>query len=327
MALPKSLVRWPFGGLVLVVMLPAFVAAQRRTANPAPTPPQIPTFIVKGRVVFDTSDRPVRRTQIALFQLPSDRGGERTSVTDRDGRFVIDNVPTGVYFAMVNAPGIISPLAFMTMTDKGPSENYDLKEIREYCTEIIVDGGDVNVTVHARRGGAISGKVTFSDGDPAIDAQVGVSRRLGKKTTPVLTGLTAAALTSLRTDDRGRYRVAGLPPGEYIVSATETNTSPNGRRGGDSFFGGFFESDALLVPYYGGGRGGAGAVKLEITRGSETSDIDINLLDATPHTVRGSVIAKLDRVPLPDATLSIRIPEQASLFGSGSQQMSTNDEG
>lgn len=228
---------------------------------------------------------------------------------------------------MVNAPGIISPLAFMTMTDKGPSENYDLKEIREYCSEIIVDGGDVNVTVHARRGGAISGKVTYSDGDPAIDAQVSVSRRVGKKTTPVLTGLTAAALMSLRTDDRGRYRVAGLPPGEYIVSAAETNTSPNGRRGGDSFFSGFFESDALLVTYYGGGRRSDEAIKLEVTSGSETSDIDITLLDSTPHTVRGSVIAKLDRVPLPGATLSIRIREQALLFGSGAQQMSTNDEG
>src|ERR1051325_4355683 len=278
MALPKSLVRWPFGCLVLVVMLPAFVAAQRRTANPAPTPPQIPTFIVKGRSVFDTSDRPVRRTQIALFQLPSDRGGERTSVTDRDGRFVIEDVPTGVYFAMVNAPGIISPLAFMTLTDKGPSENFDLKSIREYCTEVIVDGGDVNVTIHARRGGAISGKITYSDGDPAVDAQVAVIRRNGKKVTPVLTGLTAAALMSMRTDDRGRYRVAGLPPGEYIVSAAETNTSPNGRRGSDSFFGGFFESDALLVTYYGGGRRSDDAIKLDVTTGSETSDIDITLL-------------------------------------------------
>ena len=327
MALPKFAVRRQFGSLALVVLLPAFVVAQRRTANPAPTPPQIPTFIVKGRVVFDNTDRPVRRTQISLFQLPSDRAGERTSVTDRDGRFVIENVPTGVYFAMVNAPGIISPLAFMTLTEKGPSENYDLKAIREYCTEIVVDGGDVNVTVHARRGGAISGKVTYSDGDAAIDAQVGVIRRVGKKATPVLTGLTAASLMSLRTDDRGRYRIAGLPPGEYIVSAAETNTSPGGRRGGDSFFGGFFESDALLVTYYGGGRSSDDAIKLEVTTGSETSDIDITLLDSTPHTVRGSVIAKLDRVPLPGATLSIRIREQALLFGSGSQQMSTNDEG
>ena len=326
MILPGLLLR-RFVVLVFLALVPGIAVSQRRIANPAPTPPQIPTFTVKGRVVFDNTERPVRRTQIALMQLPSDRGSERSSATDRDGRFAIDNVPTGVYFAVVNAPGIISPLAFMTLTDKGPSENYDLKTIREYCTEIVVDGGDVNVTIHARRGGAISGKITYSDGDPAVDAQVAVIRRNGKKVTPVLTGLTAAALMSMRTDDRGRYRVAGLPPGEYIVSAAETNTSPNGRRGSDSFFGGFFESDALLVTYYGGGRRSDDAIKLDVTTGSETSDIDITLLDSTPHTVRGSVIAKLDRVPLPDATLSIRIRDQASLFGGGSQQFATNSEG
>src|SRR5262249_28184802 len=156
--------------------------------------------------------------------LPESRVAEHSSATDREGRFAIENVPTGVYFAMVNLPGIISPLAFMTLSERGPSENYDLKAIREFCAEIIVDGSNVDATIHARRAGVISGKITSSDGEPAIDAQVAIIRRTGKKSTRVLTGFTAAALMSLRTDDRGRYRIAGIPPGEYVVSAAETNT-------------------------------------------------------------------------------------------------------
>jgi hypothetical protein len=31
-------------------------------------------------------------------------GPELSSSTDRDGKFVIKNVPAGVYFAMVNSP-------------------------------------------------------------------------------------------------------------------------------------------------------------------------------------------------------------------------------
>jgi hypothetical protein len=327
MRLPSSPLPLRLAAVVLLALLPGAAVAQRRRL-PAPTAAtQIPTFTVKGRVVFDDSDRPVRRTQIGLFQLPSSRSTERTSVTDRDGRFVIEDVPTGAYFAMVNSPGIISPLAFMTLTDKGPSENFDLKSIREYCTEIIVDGSNVNVTVHARRGGAVSGKVTYSDGEPAIDVQVAVIRPNGKKSARVLTGINAAALMSLRTDDRGRYRVAGLPPGEYIVSAAEANTSQNSRRGPDAFFSGLFGSDALLVTYYGGGSLRDDAIKLEVTAGSETSDIDITLLDSTPHTVRGSVIAKLDRVPLAGATLSVRLPDMATWFGGDAQQISTDSEG
>jgi len=324
MSFSTHLMRSLFAAVVLC-SFPTFASAQK--AEPS-TQPQIPTFTVKGRVVFDDSNRPVRRAQIALIQLPATRpAGERSSATDRDGRFVIEDVPTGVYFAMVNLPGIISPLAFMSLTERGPSENFDLKSIREFCTEVIVDGGNVDVTVHARRGGAISGKITYSDGEPAIDAQVAIIRRTGKKATRLLTGFSAAALMSLRTDDRGRYRIAGIPPGEYVVSASETNTSPTNRRGRDDFFGGMFSSDALLATYYGGSNRMDDATKLEVTSGSDASDIDITLQDATPHTVRGSVIAKLDRVPLPGATLSIRMRDQGSWFGNDAQQLSTDDQG
>jgi hypothetical protein len=88
-----------------------------------------------------------------------------------------------------------------------------------------------------------------------------------------------------------------------------------------------FSSDALLVTYYGGSNRFDDATKLEVTGGSEASDIDISLTDATPHTVSGSVIAKLDRVPLPGATLSIRMRDQGSWFGGDAQQLATDDQG
>lgn len=312
---------------VFLLLLPASVLAQKAGVSVS-TEPQTPKFIVKGRAVFDGTDRPVRRAQIALMQLSSRSGLEMSGITDRDGQFVIADVPTGVYFAMVNLPGIISPLAFMSATDRGEPENFNVKAIREYCTEVVVDGGNVNVIVRAKRGGAISGRITYSDGEPAIDAQVAIIRRDGKKTSRVLTGFTAASLLSLRTDDRGRYRIAGIPPGEYIVSAAETNTSQNGRRGrGDDFFGALFSSDSLVVSYYSSGTRLEDAIKLEVTAGSELSDIDVTLADSTPHTVRGSVIAKLDRLPLPDASLSLRMRDQASWFGSDAQQIVTDEQG
>src|SRR5215813_2173532 len=115
MILPKSL--WLRVAFVSVLsLLPASAAAQKAEIA---SPPQIPTFTVKGRVVFDDTDRPVRRAQITLIQLPDSRTAEHLSATDRGGRFVIENVPTGAYFAMVNLPGIISPLALMTLSERG----------------------------------------------------------------------------------------------------------------------------------------------------------------------------------------------------------------
>jgi hypothetical protein len=292
--------------------------------NPAETP--VPKSIVKGRVVYEDSSRPVRRSPIILFQLMD--GPELSSSTDRDGRFVIKNVPAGVYFAMVNSPGIISPLPFMQITDKGPAKSMDRKAIKEYCTEIAVDGtSELEVTIHARHGGAVSGKVTYADGEPAINTEVSVLRHLGKQVTRVLTGINAAAMLSLHTDDRGMFRIAALPPGEYIISAAENNTDPSStssRRGG---FDEFLRSDALTAAYYGGGTRLQDALPLKVAAGDEIRDVDIILPDLALHTISGLVVAHLDGLPLPGATLNVRNKEQVDWFQQGSQKIQSDSHG
>ena len=61
-------------------------------------------------------------------------------------------------------------------------------------------------------------------------------RKKGNQTTRVLTGMNGAALLSFQTHDCGRYRISGLPPGEYVVSAIEKNTIPE-RSSARSLFG------------------------------------------------------------------------------------------
>lgn len=317
---------------VLLVLLSAgatWVSAQDKPAADAePKPPEIPTFVVTGRVVYEHTDRPVRRAQISLMQLPERRGvGEYSSATDREGRFTISNVPPGVYFAFVNSPGIITPYAFMALNEKGPSDSFDVKAIKEYCTEVVVSS-DVGVTVRARRGGAISGKITYADGEPAVNVDVAVVRRANNQMVRVLTGLNATALLSLHTDDRGRYRISGVPPGEYVVSAAEKNTAPkyksNRGYGMDAFFG---SGDALTVTYYGGSTNVVDALKLQVEANSELTDVDISLPDMTPHTIRGSIIAKLDRIPLRGATVSIRMKHHADWFDQGARQIAADEQG
>ncbi|HKO35491.1 MAG TPA: carboxypeptidase regulatory-like domain-containing protein [Pyrinomonadaceae bacterium] len=320
--------------LTLILVLGCALATQvsgqdKPAADSQPKSPEIPKFVVSGRVVYDNSERPVRRAQISLAQLPEQgSAGEYTSATDRDGRFAIAGVPAGVYFAFVNSPGIITPLAFASLAETGPSDSLDLKAIKEYCSEVVVDASDVDVTIRARRGGAISGKVTYGDGEPAVNADVAIIRRTNNRATRVLTGLNATALLALHTDDRGRYRVSGLPPGEYTVSASEKNTAPQSRAnrgyGMDELFG---SGDALTVTYHGGSTDPTDAIKLQVGARSELTDIDISLPDTTPHTIRGSVLAKLDRIPLPGATVAIRIKDQPAWFERGARQISTDEQG
>ena len=314
--------------LVLVSAGATWVSAQDKPADAQPKPPEIPTFVVTGRVVYDNTDRPVRRAQIALSTWPERRGADLSSATDREGRFAISNVPVGTYFVFVNEAGIITPLSFMTLSDNGPTESLDIKLIKEYCTEVVVSSSDVEVTVRARRGGAISGKVTYSDGDPAVNADIAIIRRANKQSTRILTGLSPSAILALHTDDRGRFRVSGVPPGEYVVSAGEKNTAPDKRNNrGHGFDGLFGSGDALTVTYYGGTTNIADAIKLQVEKHSELTDIDITLPDTTPHAIRGSVISKQDRIPLPGATIAIQMRDQADWLDRGARQIMTNVRG
>ena len=315
--------------LVILLTLALTAAGQDKPPAPAPSQPETPVAksTVKGRVVYEDTARPLRRSPVMLFQLTD--GPELTSATDREGKFVIKDVPAGIYFAVVNAPGVITPFAFMNITDKDQPESIDRKAVKEYCTEIVVDGtSDVEVTVHARRGGVISGKVTYQDGELALNAEVNVLRRFGKQASRVFTGLNTASMLSLHTDDRGMYRVPGLPPGEYLVSAAENNTTP-GKRGRSRTVGfdEFFESDALTAAYYGGGTRLRDALTVKVEAGAETKDIDITLPDMALHTLTGSVVTHLDQVALPGATITIRNEEQFDWFLQTSQKVQTDSQG
>src|ERR1043165_5270365 len=99
--------------LVLLVM----VTVTAQVPKPSPTP-VTPKSTVKGRVLYDDTNDPLRRSSISLMQLP-ERPGNFSAATDRNGKFEIRDVPAGVYFVLVDSPGIISTLSFSKI-EEGP---------------------------------------------------------------------------------------------------------------------------------------------------------------------------------------------------------------
>ena len=311
--------------LFLISIAAASIAAQVPQPSPTPT---VPKAVVKGRVVYDDTNDPVRRSRVNLVQLVNDRSN-LTSATDRDGRFEIREVPAGVYFVLLESPGIISPISFLrgNSDNVGRPEAFDIKSLREYCTEIPVDGtSTVNVTVRARRGGAISGRVTYSDGAPAVNAVISMYKRTGNERTRILNGISIAGMSALNTDDRGRYRISGLPPGDYFVAAAEKNTSPNRSRASYDPFSDIL-SDALTATYYGNSAKLSDALPIEMSLGSEINDVDIVLPDSTPHTITGTVTAKSDGRPLPGASITIKNKEQSDWLSRDPLKVTSDSDG
>ena len=216
-------------GLVLIVM-PAMSAAQvagtvqgAATPGPAAPRPQTPprdgaaavlpkgTGRIRGRVTAADTGIPLRVAQVRVFgTLP---GLQQVTDTDADGRYEFFNVPASRYTISVTRTGYVS----MQFGQENSSQSG--KPIN------LADGEVVEkIDVALPRGAVIAGRIVDDLGEPVAGVRVqaqryvyqaGGERRLigaGPMPSPPL------------TDDLGQFRVYGLIPGSYVVSADPQTT-------------------------------------------------------------------------------------------------------
>lgn len=308
--------------IILFLLCPVAIYAQNsnpvtvdtETASPNPSPtPEEKRSTVRGKVVYEDTGRPVRRARIFLFGATGKGGPEMSGQTDSNGDFEIRNVPQGKYYAMVNSPGIVTPLGLVDdpkMFDREPDKAF-FEGAKNFLEEYSIDGkSDVKIEVKAKRGGAINGRVTYENGDPAVSVKVSILRKSGKNLTRVITGLNEAMFSGVSTDDRGIYRIAGLPEGEYLISVAEPvshsgSSMPRGEMGG--FFEAMFgAAGSLLVTYYPNVNSSEEASAIKLTLGQEQSDINITLADRALYKISGRVVMRGDKSPVKNVTVRLK---------------------
>jgi hypothetical protein len=303
--------------------------------------------VVRGRVVYDETSRPVRRGRVVLITDGGATGhGEYAALTDARGDFRIKGVHPGTYYAYVDAPGVLSPVGFVSIEEMRLSSGVpDLGEARKFFDPVEVDGrADVNVTVHARRGAAISGRVAYADGDPAVNVNVGLMRRSADgRVRQYLTGATAVALAGLRTDDRGMFRLTGLPPGEYLVGVSESvnHGSADVATGMSEDVSGTFRgmfTPQLLMTFYPSATSLKEARVVKVAAGDERADVDINIPERDLRILGGVVRARRGGAPVRNARVSITLRDDplaltgpaAAYYdasGDGPNSTTTDDQG
>jgi hypothetical protein len=325
--------------LALIVATGAYAQAEpgEESADVSRRETETAKSVVTGKAVYDDNGRPVRRASIMLIDLGNTQEfpDKFSTATDVNGKFKIKNVPAGNYLVMVDAPGVLTPLAFINLDENRAPTPADFVEARKHFDEVVVDGtNEVKVEVRARRGGAISGKITYKDGDPAINVLISIVRKREESGgARFISGFNPSSLMGMHTDDRGMYRVAGLPPGEYLVSAAEPNTrvddaSGQVQTGGmDRFMREVFTSDALAVTYYGDARTARDATTIKVEPGDERSDINITLIEHQNFLVGGTLTSKRDHRPLNRATLKLRSKEDYGGFFPTERTTQTDEQG
>jgi len=249
----------------------------------AQTPQKEGTATIAGVVTL--KGEPVRGVAILLQPQRSGtpiRPQPPSAKTDANGRFRVTGVSAGQYLVGALAPGFV--------TDGTPAFGFSGKTLN------ISEGETVeNLELTLKPGGVITGRVTDANGQPVVEINVRLIRIFAQGVTgspPPPVGNVA-----YRTDDRGIYRIFGLPAGKYKVSVgiptREGSYPPFTSR---NFIPETFHPDTTDESQ-------AGVVELE--DGQEATGVDIKTAEAKrAYEISGRVVDASNGNPLAGISLT-----------------------
>ena len=257
---------------------------------------------ISGRVVYDDTDRPVSRARVMLQSANSFGPEQLIGTTNVRGEFRISGVPAGRYFIGVDSSGFVSPVSFVDL-DESRQNRFHVDDMREYFEEVEVDGKtDKQVLVHARRGAVITGNVIYTNGEPAVDHPVTVLRRRGDRYTIFWTNVNTMQATLL-TNDRGIFRIVGLPAGEYIIGATPR--IEHGELVKDESLEANMIGSSLAMTFHPATVFATQATTISVQAGEERAGVDITIADGERHKLSGVVSGRDDRRPVAGAMVRL----------------------
>ena len=209
---------------------------------------------ITGKVVNE-SGQPLAGAFIQVRAVNAART-DQVAVSDNKGHFRVDGLAQVPYFVAAGLPSY-TPQRPLT---NSPAPQYKV--------------GD-SVTLVLIKGGVITGTVTNANGDPVVGIGVAVL--------PVRTmnaqRQVGGAVAEVPTDDRGVYRIYGLPTATYLVVATGIND--HSQTGVNSF-----SSD---VPTYAPSATRDTAAEISVRAGEEVGNIDIRYRGERGRTISGTV--------------------------------------
>ncbi len=158
-------------------------------------------------VTDDETPQPVRR---ALVRAIASSGDAHSAYTDAKGRFVFPDLPLGSYTIEASKPGFVRT-AFGARRHDRPGTPVSLTDVQR----------SQNLQMRMPRGGVITGRIVDEYGQPASGTNVRAQLVRTVNGERTLSNVPmAGALFGESADDRGIYRLYGLPAGDYVISAT-----------------------------------------------------------------------------------------------------------
>jgi hypothetical protein len=298
--------RLAFSTAVLATMLAAVSAQQPTPGAPAPAQPGVPsrtppravrpgedplkgTAILRGYVVAADTGNPLRRA--AVVARSADGRGTGMALTDAQGRFEIKDLPAGRYNISVEKAGYVR----MSYGQRRPEQPGTMLDV--------LDGQLVEkIPFTLPRGGVITGSIVDEFGEPIAGAQVSAMRFRytggGRRLLPSGFGT---------SDDRGIFRVYGLTPGDYYISAAVR--APQQMMGTTTMASA--PAEGYAATFFPGTANPSEATRITVRAAQETANVSFGLISTRLARISGRVINSAG-APVAQGFINMRAADQMS---------------
>jgi hypothetical protein len=276
-------------GILVLVLLSPLATEEKMVGAAAPGAPAQPsardhaaakdgTAILRGRVVAADSGQALRKAQVRLFS-PELREG-RSASTDSEGRYEFRDLPAGRYTVSAGKGSYVS----LQYGQKRPFESGKPVELVDAQTIEKID-------FSLPKGAVITGRVLDEFGEPITDVQVSVQRYQFMQGRRQLMN----AGRSGSTNDIGEFRIFGLSPGQYYLSAVLRNFQMAATE----------DRSGYAPTYYPNALTPESAQKITVGLGETISDLTMTLTSARTARVSGTVVSSQGK-PMPGMIMVVQ---------------------
>jgi hypothetical protein len=263
---------------------------------------------IRGRVLASDGGGPVRRAQV---RISGPEVAPKAALTDAEGRFEFRDLPAGRFTLQASKSGFVS-------VQYGQTRPFESGKPIELADKQGLDNADISMP----RGSVIAGRIVDEFGDAIPDVAVTAMRQTwqnGRRRLVPSPGRVA------QTNDLGQFRIYGLPPGDYYVSATMRGAlemmDMEVMLSGASTGAGPTASaprSGYSSTYYPGTPNVAEAQRITLAAGQDSPSADFALVAVRMAKVSGVVIGS-DGKPLEGAAVSV-VPSNREFGGLLGQQ-------
>ncbi len=251
----RSVLSVHFIGIIVALLLisPSTIAQSQRSSS-ADEPGEVSlTGAITGRVINENSQPlPDAMVSIRAYGIA---GPNQMITTNRNGTFEASGLDRLVYQVSASAP------AYTTLPRDPDSTQAAYYRVGDSLTLILL------------KGGVITGRVTTSGDEPVVGVRVRAQMIRDGNGQPARYGGT---LRENATDDRGLYRIYGLPTGTYLVMTS-----------GSSYAGFTVNAYDTDAPTYAPSSTRDTAAEINVRAGEETASVDIRYRGEPGHIVSG----------------------------------------